>query len=267
MSHKELLVLKEYIEENLAKGFIRHSSLPAEAPVLFVKKADGSLRFCVDYCGLNEITIKNRYPLPLIQEMLACLQRARWYTKLDLRDGYYHLRIAEGEVWKTAFGMRYGYFEYQVIPFGPTNAPGRSQHFINDTIRDFLDIFCMTFLNHILIYSSTLKENKEHMRLVLERLLAAGIHLKPKKCRFHVREVDYLGLVITPGGPKMQDEKVATIRDWEDPENVKDVHSFPGIHQLLQALHPQLLEGSSPYDETDRQKRTLAVGNQVARYV
>ena len=134
MSHKELLVLNEYIEENLAKGFICHSSSPAGAPVLFVKKADGSLRFCVDYRGLNEMTIKNRYPLPLIQETLARLQNAKWYTKLDYRDGYYHLCITEGEEWKTAFRTRYGHFEYQVMPFGLTNAPASFQHFINDTI-------------------------------------------------------------------------------------------------------------------------------------
>ena len=151
MSQKKLLVLKEYIEENLAKRFIRHSSLPTGAPVLFVNKADGSLRFCVDYHGLNEMTIKNQYPLPLIQEMLARLQKARWYTKFDLRDGYYHLYIAEGEEWKTAFRMRYGHFEYKVRPFGLTNAHGSFQHFINDTIRDFLNVFCMAFLDDILI--------------------------------------------------------------------------------------------------------------------
>ena len=229
MSHKELLVLKEYIEENLAKGFIRHSSEPAGATVLFVKKADGLIRFCVDYRGLNEMTIKNRYHFPLIPETLARLQKARWYTKLDLRDGYYHLRIAEGEEWKTAFRTKYGHFEYQVMPFGPKNAPGSFQHFINDTIRDFLDVFCTALLDNILIYSSTPKENKEHVRLVLERLSAAGVHLDPEKCKFHVQEVDYLGLVITPGGLKMQEEKVPTIRDWEDAENVKDVQSFLGF--------------------------------------
>jgi len=186
MSHKELLVLKEYIEENLSKGFIRHSSSPAGAPVLFVKKADGSLRFCVDYRGLNEMTVKNRYPLPLIQETLARLQKARWYTKLDLRDGYYHLRIAKGEEWKTAFRTRYGHFEYQVMPFGLANAPASFQHFINDTIRDMLNVFCTAFLDDILIYSGTLEENKKHTRLVLECLAAARIHPKPEKCHFHV---------------------------------------------------------------------------------
>ena len=168
MSHKELLVLKEYIEENVVKGFIRHPSSPARAHVLFVKKADGSLHFCADYRGLNEMTIKNRYPVQLIQETLARLQKARWYTKLDLRDGYYHLRIAEGEEWKTAFQTRYGHFKYQVMPFGLTNAPCSFQHFINDTIRDILNVFCTAFLDDILIYISKLEENKEHVWLVLE---------------------------------------------------------------------------------------------------
>ena len=175
------------------------------------------------------MTVKNRYPLPLIQETLACLQKARWYTKLDLRDGYYHLRIAKGEEWKTAFRTRYGHFEYQVMPFGLTNAPASFQHFINDTIRDLLDVFCTAFLDDILIYSDTLEENKKHTRLVLERLAAVGIHLKPEKCRFHVQEVDYLGLVITPRGLRMQDEKVTTIRNWEDPKNIKDLQSFLGF--------------------------------------
>jgi len=123
MSHQQLQTLKDYVEENLDKGFIRHSSSPAGAPVLFVKKGDGPLRLCVDYRGLNEITIKNRYPLPLIQETLARLQKAKWYTKLDMRGAYNLLRMAEGEKWKTAFRTRYGHFEYTVMPFGLTNAP------------------------------------------------------------------------------------------------------------------------------------------------
>ena len=143
MSCEELLVLKEYWRRTWRKGsFATH-----EAPVLFVKKAGGSLRFCVEYRGLNEMTIKNRFPFPLIQETLARLQNARWYTKLELRDGYYYLRISEGKEWKTAFRTRYGHFEYQVMPFGHTNASGSFQHFINDTIRDFLDIFCTAFLD------------------------------------------------------------------------------------------------------------------------
>ena len=229
MSHWELQSLKDYIEDNLEKGFIRHSSSPAGAPVLFVKKSDGSLRLCVDYRGLNEITIKNRYPLPLIQETLARLQKAKWYTKLDMRGAYNLLRIAEGEEWKTAFRTRYGHFEYTVMPFGLTNAPASFQHFVNDVLRKFLDRTGTAFLDDVLIYSDTLEENIQHTREILESLSKAGIHLKPEKCRFHVQEVDYLGLVITPGGIKMQPSKVSTIQKWESPKSVKQVQEFLGF--------------------------------------
>ena len=124
---------------------------------------------------------------------------------------------------KPLSGRDIAIFEYQVMPFGLTNAHSSFQHFMNDTIREFLGVFCTAFLDNILIYSSSLKENKEHVRLVLERLSAAGIHLKLEKCRFHVQEVDYLGLVITPNGLRMQEEKVATIQNWEDQEHIKDL--------------------------------------------
>ena len=134
LSRQELQVLKEWIEKNLSKGFIRSSSSPCGAPVLFTPKPNGSLRLCVDYRGLNEGTIKNRYPLPLIQETLLRLSKARWYTKLDVRDAYNMIRIAEGDEWKTAFRTRYGLFESLVMPFGLTNAPASFQEFINDTL-------------------------------------------------------------------------------------------------------------------------------------
>ena len=229
MSHQELQTLKEYIEENLEKGFIQHSSSPAGAPVLFVKKGDGSLRLCVDYRGLNEITIKNRYPLPLIQETLARLQKARWYTKLDMRGAYNLLRIAEGEEWKTAFRTRYGHFEYAVMPFGLTNAPASFQHFVNDVLRKFLDRTGTAFLDDVLVYSDSLEENIQHTGEILEALDSAGLHLKPEKCRFHVQEVDYLGLVITPGGIRMQPSMVATIQKWESPTSLKGVQEFLGF--------------------------------------
>jgi hypothetical protein len=163
MSQEELKALKEYIEENMTKGFIQASSSPAGAPVLFVKKAEGSSRLCVDYRGLNEVTIKNRYPLPLIRKTLDCLAKAKWYTKLDLQWGYNQIQIAEGEEWKMAFRTRYGLFEYMVIPFGLTNVPATFQHFINDSLREYLDVFCTAYLDDILIYSDTKEEHKEHV--------------------------------------------------------------------------------------------------------
>lgn len=229
MSRNELVAMKEFIEENLPKGFIRSSSSPAGAPCLFVKKSDGSLRLCNDYRRLNEITVKNRYPLPLIQETLMRLQKAKWYTKLDLRGAYNLLRIAEGEEWKTAFRTRYGHFEYTVMPFGLTNAPASFQHFINDTLREFLDDFVNAYIDDILIYSETYEENVRHTRKVLQALKDAGLHLKPEKCEFHVRTVKYLGIILTPDGIQMDPAKVETVKDWPVPQHLKDVQAFLGF--------------------------------------
>ena len=229
MSRNELVAMKDFIEENLPKGFIRSSSSPAGAPCLFVKKSDGSLRLCNDYRKLNEITVKNRYPLPLIQETLMRLQKAKWYTKLDLRGAYNLLRIAEGEEWKTAFRTRYGHFEYTVMPFGLTNAPASFQHFINDTLREFLDDFVNAYIDDILIYSESYEENIRHTRKVLQVLSDAGLHLKPEKCKFHVQTVKYLGIILTPNGIQMDPAKVETVKDWPIPQHLKDVQAFLGF--------------------------------------
>src|SRR5271169_1965960 len=229
LSRNELEVLKKWLEENLSKGFIRASSSPAGAPILFAKKGDGSLRLCVDYRGLNAGTIKNRYPLPLIQETLMWLSRARWFTKLDVRGAYNLLRMAEGEEWKTAFRTRYVLFESLVMPFGLTNAPASFQHFINDVFWPFLDIFCSAFIDDILIYSNTLAKHKQHVRQVLTVLSKAGLHLKPEKCEFHCEEVKYLGLIIGRGGARIDPSKVSAILDWETLKNLKDVQAFLGF--------------------------------------
>ena len=229
MSQEELKALKDYIEDNMTKSFIRASSSPARAPVLFVKKADGSLRLCVDYQGLNEFTIMNRYHLPLIRETLDRLAKARWYTKLDLRWGYNQIRIAKGEEWKTAFRTRYGLFEYTVMPFGLTNAPATFQHFINNTLREFLDVFCMAYLDDILIYSDTLEEHKIHVQQVLQALQKAGILLGAEKCEFHTQQTTYIGLIVSPAGISMDPKKTKAVSKWGIPKNVKDVQAFLGF--------------------------------------
>jgi hypothetical protein len=170
LSQIELAELRKYIDENLAKNFIRHSKSSAGAPILFVKKKDGSLRMCVDYRGLNKITKKNRYPLPLISGLLEQLGRAKIFTKIDLRGAYNLVRIKEGDEWKTAFRTRYGHFEYNVMPFGLTNAPAVFQHMMNDIFREHLDDFVVIYLDDILIFSKNEEEHKKHVRLVLEKL-------------------------------------------------------------------------------------------------
>jgi hypothetical protein len=185
MSREELIVLKQYTQDNLEKGFIQAISYPTGAPILFVNKADRTLGLCVDYRGLNELTVKYRYLLPLIRETLDRLSKAKWYTKLDLRQGYNQIRMAEGEEWKTDFRTRYGHFEYTVMPFGLTNAQDTFQHFINDCVRDYLDMFCTAYFDDILIYSNTLEEHQVHVEKVLESLQRNGVLLKPEKCKFH----------------------------------------------------------------------------------
>lgn len=229
MSEAELRALKQYLEENLSKGFIRASKSSAASPVLFAKKSDGSLRFCVDYRALNEITRKNRYPLPLIDETLNRLRKAKYYTRLDLRWAFNLIRIRDGDEWLTAFRTRYGLFEYLVMPFGLTNAPATCQTFVNDTLREFLDIFCVAYLDDILIYSEDLDTHTRHVRMVLSKLQKAGLFLKPEKCEFHTTSTTFLGFIISRDGISMDPKKVVAVKEWEEPQNVKDLQCFLGF--------------------------------------
>ena len=211
LSPEELKVLHEYIQKNLKSQWIRHSQSLCSAPVLFTKKTDGSLRLCVDYRGLNKLTVKNRYPLPLIGETLERISQGVYFTSMDLRDGFHLLRIAKGEEWKSAFRCRYRLFEYRVMPFGLCNGPGTFQHFTNDTFRDYLDDFLAIYLDDLLIYSKTLKEHKIHVRKVLERLRQAGLFVKSQKCQFHVQEVMFLGYKVSRNGIQMNSAKIEAI--------------------------------------------------------
>ena len=229
MSQLELEALQDYLKENLSKGFIRASKSSAASPVLFAKKADGSLRFCVDYRGLNAITKKNRYPLPLIDETLYRLRGAKYYTRLDLRSAFNLIRMKKGHEWLTAFRTRYGLFEYVVMPMGLTNAPATCQTYVNDTLREHLDVFCVCYLDDILIYSDDLESHKRHVRLVLEKLLAAGLYVKPEKCEFHTQRTTFLGFVITPKGVSMDPKKIQAVKEWETPTTVKELQCFLGF--------------------------------------
>jgi hypothetical protein len=214
MSREELVVMKEWLEDNMTKGFIRQSSSPYAAPCVFVKKPDGGLRFCIDYPNINSKTVKNRYPLPLIKETLDLLAGARIYTLLDVRGAYNPVRVQKGDEHKLAFRTRYGLFEPLVMQFGTTNAPADFQGYINDTIREALDRFASAYLDNILIYSNSIEEHEEHVKWIMERLLKAGLYLKPEKCEFHKETVKYLGLIISTNGVSMDPDKVDTVRNW-----------------------------------------------------
>ena len=229
LSAKELDAVEKYLDEHLPTGYIRASQSSAGAPILFVKKKDGSLRFCVDYRGLNKITLKNKYPLPLISESLDRLNGAKFFTKLDLRNGYYNVRIKKGDEWKTAFRTRRGLFEYTTMPFGLTNAPATFQHLVNHIFRDMLDIFVVVYLDDILIFSKNEDEHREHVRRVLQRLRENDLFAKPEKCEFHVDTVEYLGFIVSPTGISMDSVKVQAISEWEPPKSVHDLQVFLGF--------------------------------------
>lgn len=198
LSETELTALKEYLDENLAKGFIRPLTSPAGAPILFVKKKDGSLRLCPDYRALNGITVRNRYPLPLISDMLDRVKSAKIFTKLDLRGAYNLVRMKEGDEWKTAFRTRYGHFEYLVMPFGLTNAPATFQRFVNEIFCDIMDKFIVVYLDDILIFSEDPATHQDHVKTVLERLRENSLYAKLEKCSFHKSQVEFLGYMVSP---------------------------------------------------------------------
>ena len=174
--------LKKYLKENMEKGFIRKSTYPAGAPILFVKKKDWSLRLCVDYRKLNNITIRNSYPLPLISDLLDRVKESKIFTRLDLKSAYNLVRIKKGDEYKTAFRTRYSHYEYLVMPFGLRNAPATFQHFINDVLSEYLDDFVISYIDDIFIYSKNIEDHHFHVKKVFSKLLKNNLYVKLEKC-------------------------------------------------------------------------------------
>ena len=229
MSRDELKVLKKYLDDNLRKGFIRPSSSPYSSPVIFARKPSGGLRLCVDYRGLNAITVKNRYPLPLIQETLQAVSKAKYFTKLDVVAAFNKLRMTEGQEKLTAFRTSFGLYEYLVMPFGLCNAPSSFQRYINDVLHEYLLDFVSAYIDDILIFSETRQEHEKHVRKVLQKLREAGLQIDIEKCAFFQRSIKYLGLIISTDGIQMDPEKLAAIADWPAPRSVRDVQAFLGF--------------------------------------
>jgi hypothetical protein len=203
--------------------------LPAGAPIYFVKKKGSMLRLCIDYRGLNAMTVKDQTPLLLIGEALDRLLHAKVYTKLDVKDAYHNLRIAKGDEWKMVFQTKYGLYEYLVMPFGLTNALASFQWWINEVLSDYLDVFCIAYLDDILIYSDNIKQHRQHKKMILERVEEVGLRLKASKCKCHTDRTEYLGYIISPSGIQMDLEKVRAVAEWRGPMNVKGVQSFLGF--------------------------------------
>jgi hypothetical protein len=213
----------------LDTGFLSPSNAPFASPVLFTRKPDGSLRFCVDYRKLNAITKKDRYPLPLIDETLERLSKARIFTKIDIRQAFHRIRMHPDSEELTTFRTRYGSYKCKVLPFGLTNGPATFQRYVNDLFIDLLDLFVTCYLDDILIYSQNELEHEAHVRTVLGRLREAGLQADIKKCEFHVTRTKYLGFIISTDGIEVDPEKISIIRDWERPTTVRGIQSFLGF--------------------------------------
>ena len=229
MTQEDTVLAAKMIQELLEKGFIRPSKSPWGAPMFLVDKPDGSKRMVIDYRALNSATVRNRYPLPRTDELFDQLQGARYFSKIDLRTGYWQIRMAASAVEKTAFTSRHGHFEWLVLPMGLTNAPAEFMAMMEDTFRQELNKFILVFLDDILIYSRTLEEHDQHLRAAMEKLRARKLHAKISKCQFFRAEVEFLGHYVGRAGVRMVEGKVAAVQQWPVPAKQKDVEQFLGL--------------------------------------
>ena len=229
MAPVEMKELAIQLQDLLEKGIIRPSVSPWGAPVLFVRKKDGSLRLCIDYRELNKLTIKNRYPLPRIDDLFDQLKDAVHFSKIDLRSGYHQLKIKPEDIPKTAFRTRYGHYEFLVMAFGLTNAPAAFMDLMNRIFKKHLDKFVIVFIDDILIYSPTVEKHAEHLRITLEILKKEKLYAKFSKCEFWLKEVQFLGHVVSNEGIKVDPAKIAAVLDWERPRTPTEVRSFMGL--------------------------------------
>ncbi|GJT05040.1 putative reverse transcriptase domain-containing protein [Tanacetum coccineum] len=253
LAPSEMKELADQLQELSDKGFIRPSSSPWGAPVLFVKKKDGSLRMCIDYRELNKLTVKNRYPLPRIDDLFDQLQGSSVYSKIDLRSGYHQLRVREEDISKTAFRTRYGHYEFQVMPFGLTNAPAVFMDLMNRVCKPYLDKFVIVFIDDILIYSKSKQEHEEHLKIILELLKKEELYAKFSKCEFWIPKVQFLGHVIDNKGIHVDPAKIESVKDWASPKTPTEIRQFLAeIRQFLglAGYYRRFIEGFLKIDKT-----------------
>lgn len=232
MSTEELEAAREYIIDNLNKGFIIPSKSPYASPILMAKKPGGGLQFCVDYRKLNSITCKDQYPLPLIDEVLERVSHAEMFTKLDIRQGFHRIHMHPDSEEYTTFRTRYGSYKYKVMPFRLTNGPVAFQRLVNDIFMDMLDEYITALMDDLLIYSVNEAEHELYVKAVLTRLRAAGLQASLHKCEFHVTKTKYLGFIITTEGVEVDPDKAAAVLRWNQPNTVKGIQSFLGFYNF-----------------------------------
>lgn len=237
LSQVELDELAKYLKENLANGFISRSTSPAAAPILFVKKKSGELRLCIDNRGLNAVTVRDPPVLPLVSEMIDRLGNALYYTKLDVRNAYYRIRIKRGHEWLTGFRCKYGHFQYNVLNFGLVNAPSTWMAYLNDILREHIDQTAVFFYDDILVFTNgDLEQHTKDVKAILKKLLDAELYIKAEKCEFDKTEVDFLGIHIGRNGVSMDNEKIKAIIDWPSPKSQHDIQVFLGFANYHRAF-------------------------------
>jgi hypothetical protein len=229
MSIPDLKELQMQLEEILKKGYIHPSVSPWGAPILFVKKKDGTLTLCIDFRQLNKFTVNNKYPLPKIDDIFYQLKDAKVFSKIDLRLGYHHVRIKQEDINKTALRTRYGHYEFTVVPFGLTNELVVFMCLMNGVFKNYLDKFFIVFLDDIVIYSKSEEENEQHLRMVLQVLREYGLYANLRKCSFYHKQIHHLGHIISKEGIIVDPEKIKSIEGWTTPRNVFEARSFMGI--------------------------------------
>ena len=229
MALAELKELKVQLQEILDKGCVRPNVSPWGAPVLFVKKKDGTLWICIDYQHINNVTVKNKYPLPRIEDLFYQLKGAGVFSKIDLRSGYYQLRVKKVDVPKTAFRTRYGHYEFLVMPFGLTNAPTSFMDLMNRVFQPYVDQFVVVFIDDILVYSNDAQEHEQHLKIVLQSLREKKLYAKLSKCGFWLNEVSFLGHIVSAEGIRVDPTNIEAVVNWKPPRNVTEVRSFLGL--------------------------------------
>ncbi|GJW34114.1 putative reverse transcriptase domain-containing protein [Tanacetum coccineum] len=261
LAPSELKELSEQLKELSDKGFIRPSSSPWGALVLFVKKKDGSFWMCVDYRELNKLMVKNRYPLPRIDDLFDQLQGSSVYSKIDLRSGYHQLRVREEDILKTAFRTRYGHYEFQVMPFGLTNAPAVFMDLMNRVCKPYLDKFVIVFIDDILIYSKNKQEHEEHLKLILELLKKEELYAKFSKCEFWIPKVQFLGHVIDSEGIHVDPAKIESIKDWTSPKSPTEIRQFLGLVGYYRRFIEWFLKIAKPMTKLTQKKLKFEWGD------